>query len=179
MKTKKELISELEKRGYSYEFVFNNLTKIEKRKIIEFLFIEKNLYNQNDVIFDISSQSFKKIALLIYDDKKNIVAMGGFDVILDKSTNLYFYDFLACVSKLYRLKGKINIGKYLFGLMYYESYDYACKNNLLDQIKGIYTKFSTTKIISHFLSKKFNDIYFKFDFSNGHDVYITYYPKII
>jgi hypothetical protein len=177
MKPKNELIAELQQNGYSYEFVFENLTKIQKKKLIEFLLVEKKLSNDN--FFKISDDTFNDVAILIYDDKKNIVALGALTLTKVNSIDLTFFEFSYYVGKKYRLKGikPAIIHKISYSLSYYESYDYIIQNDIKD-IFGLVLRFTNKKIINNYYKRKcLVDDDYGYATYIGNSSYISYYKN--
>lgn len=160
MKTKAELTEELKAHSYSYEFVLNNLTEVQKRKLIEFLFKEKEF--SDDLLFDISVETFKKVAILVFNEEGKIVALSSLQKVLIPHLNLHMFEFSYYVGKKFRVKGirPSIIHKLLYPLSYYESQDYA-KSYDMSEICGMYSIGANDKIINKHLKNNpvFNDGY--------------------
>lgn len=181
MKNKNDLIEELFHSGYTHEFVYKNLTVINKRKIIEFLFKEK----QNKPLFHIQKNTFENAATLIFDSNQNIVAMSLLSEVFYEDLKLTFYEFSYYVGKNHRLKGiKPSIlHKILYPLTYYESHKHTI-NNQNNKISGLFSHTGNQKISSKYLLNKklFVDDYWyalctKFSSQGNH--YVWYYPNDI
>jgi hypothetical protein len=147
MKTKAELTEELKAHSYSYEFVLNNLTEVQKRKLIEFLFKEKEF--SDDILFDISTETFKKVAVLVYNKEGNIVALTGLQKTLIPHLDIHMFEFSCYVGKKFRVKGIRSsiIYKLSYPLSYYESQEYT-KSQGIDEIRGLHLSIYNRKIIS-------------------------------
>ena len=178
MKTKNELIYELENSGYSYEFVLNNLTKIQEKKLIKFLLTEKKISNDN--IFNISNDTLIRTALLIYNDKKDVIALSTLTKLENTTINLSFFEFSYYVSKNYRLNGikPCIVHKILYPLTYYESYYYVLKDSIKN-VYGISIHISNYKLKNKHIKKRCTNIdeYYAGTYI-GNDQYIWYYPNM-
>ena len=185
MKTKNELIYELENSGYSYEFVLNNLTKIQEKKLIKFLLTEKKISNDN--IFNISNDTLIHTGLLIYNDKKDVIALSTLRKLKNPTINLSFFEFSYYVSKNYRLNGikPCIVHKILYPLAYYKSHDYVLENKIKD-IYGILITIDNSKLKNKHIKKACSsarppvsglDEYWMGTYI-GNDQYSWYYPNM-
>jgi hypothetical protein len=178
MKSRNKLIDELEENGYNYEFVLNNLTKNQEKKVLEFILIEKQL--SNDGIFDTSLNTLKNISILVYDDKKNIIALSVLEKILLPTINLYFFDFSYYVGKKFRTKGikPSIIHKILYPLSYFESYEYIIQNKIKD-FYGLTLYIANDKLMKKYVKNVCTDLdeYYIGTYI-GNRRYIWYYPNM-
>jgi hypothetical protein len=147
MKTKAEIINELNAHSYTHEFVLNNLSESNKRKLIEFLFKEKE-FSKNP-LFDISTRSFKKVAVLVYNKEGNIVALTGLEKTLIPHLDIHMFEFSCYVGKKFRVKGirSCIVYKLSYPLSYYESQEYT-KSQGMSEIRGLHLSIENSKIIS-------------------------------
>lgn len=179
VKTKNELIEELTKNGFTHEFVFQSLTDEQKKKIIKF-YVEDNLIKDN-FVFSYLRNGFDKIGLIIYDDKKNVVALSFLEQSIIERITLAFFTFSYYVSKNCRLIGikPSIVHKILYPLTYYESHDYVLKHNIKN-VYGISIRIGNYKLKNKHIKKLCSpalDEYFVGTYI-GNDEYIWYYPNM-
>jgi hypothetical protein len=177
IKSKDELIEELTKNGFKHEFVFRSLTQKQKKKIIEF-YVKNNLI-KDDFVFSYLRNGFDRIALIVYDDKEDIIGLSFIQESIVEGINLSFFEFSYYVNKSYRLNGikPSIVHKILYPLTYYESYDYKIQNEITN-ICGLVSRLGNMKIINKYMKRNciFNDGYWSATYI-GNNSYIWYYEN--
>lgn len=135
LKTKEELISELDSDGYYYKNVFGNPSFSDKKDVYK-AFMEED--GGDDLLKNIN---FDTLALIWFDHNQKVVAATFLSEMPLMECNGTFYDIFGYQIKSSRknsfggIKKCSSVMKTMFALTYYESHEYVTKNNL--NIDGI------------------------------------------
>lgn len=182
LKTKEELISELNSDGNYYKNVFGNPSFSDKNSVY------KAFMEDGDPEY-VKKINFDSLALIWFDCNDKIVAATFLTENFIDQCNGTFYDIFLYQVKSSRRQGfgniiRSSVTRTLYGLTYYESHEYVVKNNLnIDGILWIMYNRSFLKWIKN--KKIFNDDGYHLAFylthfitSNGFNTpaYVLYYP---